>query len=107
MTIFDEISIIANQLANEGKTPSVALVKAKLSAPIPLPKIISVLKTWQHDPKFIRANKEKSVALIKQSDAQNNDVAILIEQAVAPIKQELIEVRKLLEQLIELERSKH
>ena len=55
MTISDEISIIANQLANQGRTPTVALIKGKLSQPTPLPRIISVLKSWQHEPDFIKA----------------------------------------------------
>jgi hypothetical protein len=44
MTIIDEISICANQLANAGKKPTVALVKAKLRQAVPLPTLISTLK---------------------------------------------------------------
>ena len=54
MTISDEICIIANKLANEGKSPTVALIKSGLNHPVPLPQIIATLKTWQHDPEFIQ-----------------------------------------------------
>ncbi len=56
MTIIDEISICANQLANAGKKPTVALVKAKLRQAVPLPTLISTLKTWQHEPDFITSD---------------------------------------------------
>jgi hypothetical protein len=68
MTIIDEISICANQLANAGKKPTVALVKAKLRQAVPLPTLISTLKTWQHEPDFIAANSNQ----INQIEAQKS-----------------------------------
>jgi len=100
MTIPDEITIIANQLANEGKTPSVALVKAKLTQIVPLPKIIGVLKVWQHDPKFIKlpsTNNLKDKETVREKVADNKT----IELALDPIKKELSEIKELLNQLLD------
>ena len=103
MTIFDEISIIANKLANEGKKPTVALVKNKLSSPTPLPTIISALKSWKHDPEFIQDHKptEQSNDTIAPSNADDTQqlIEIAIEQALKPIKQELAEIKALLKQV--------
>ena len=45
-----EIFRIANQLQQQGKTPSVALVKAKLSSPMAMPQIIQALQAWKQNP---------------------------------------------------------
>ncbi len=37
MTINEQIINIANQLANQGKKPTVALIKTQLTSPVPLP----------------------------------------------------------------------
>lgn len=101
MTISDEISIIANQLANKGTPPSVALIKSQLSNPTPLPTIIAVLKSWQHDPAYTslvsdQEEEEETSELI----SKNEDVAKLISQAVLPLQQELQEIKNLLTQLV-------
>jgi hypothetical protein len=101
MTISDEISIIANQLANQGKTPSVALIKGKLSQPTPLPKIIAVLKTWQHEPSFIKINSEESETVEPaNTDVDNATLSRLISEAISPLQQEIKEIKSLLAQLV-------
>jgi len=101
MTISDEISIIANQLANQGKVPSVALIKSKLRQPTPLPTIIAVLKTWQHDPNFTSSHEEENV-VAENTDlpSTNEELKTLISQALLPLQQELQEVKTLLKQLL-------
>lgn len=101
MTISDEISIIANQLANQGKVPSVALIKSKLRQPTPLPTIIEVLKTWQHDPNFTSSHEvENIVAENTDLPSTNEELKTLISQALLPLQQELQEVKTLLKQLL-------
>ena len=95
MTIFDEISIIANRLANEGKVPSVALIKGHLSQPTPLPKIIAALKNWHHDPDFIKAtHQEVSSKALTEKNADNKEVSKLIAEAIAPLQQEVAELKQ-------------
>jgi uncharacterized protein YlxW (UPF0749 family) len=45
--VTQELEAVLTQLANEGKEPSVALVKARLSHSIPMPAIISTIKSWK------------------------------------------------------------
>jgi hypothetical protein len=113
MTIFDEILITANRLANEGKRPTVALVKAKLTQQVSLPTIIKTLKNWQHDADFIAMPEAKEA--IKKSDKnnttshsnvlQNADIQNIVQQALetelSEIKQDLKEMKDLIKQLSE------
>jgi len=97
MTHTDEILIIANQLANVGKKPSIALIKAKLSVQVPLPIIINTLKTWTHDPHFIsQIKKDTDAQIIKPEIEVNAQLLGLIEQAV---KKELTQITNELEEL--------
>lgn len=98
MTINDEILTIANQIANQGNKPSVARIKTKLSHPVPLPKIIAVLKTWQHDPDFTSVkltNTEQSSTEVKQ----DQQLVALIEQAIQPLRNEINELKELVKAL--------
>ncbi len=46
----EEIYRVANALAAEGKTPSVALIKSRLSHKVSMPTLIGVLQRWKQDP---------------------------------------------------------
>ena len=113
MTIREEILTIANQIANQGKTPSVALIKTKLTSPVPLPVIISTLKNWQHNPDYIsientaqrsekisadhHINKNLAEALNREiSQTISQTIEQAVEQAVMPLRAELSEIKTLL-----------
>ncbi|MEW6992447.1 hypothetical protein AADZ91_17410 [Colwelliaceae bacterium 6441] len=100
MTINDEILAIANQLANQGKKPTVALVKTKLAQPAPLPQIISTLKTWQHDPDFTQIKQAEMSNNQVEEHPENVDISALVDQAISPLREEIRELKVLIEQLI-------
>lgn len=101
MTISDEIAIIANKIANEGKTPSVALIKSQLNRAVPLPSIIAVLKTWQHDPKFIQAERQKVTKDTTKQVQPSSEISLLIAQAIAPLEKEINELKQQVKLLLE------
>ncbi|MFQ3265732.1 MAG: hypothetical protein ACI9U5_001611 [Colwellia sp.] len=118
MTIIDEILICANQLANAGTKPTVALVKAKLSQRPPLATLITALKSWQHQPDFIAPiNNPADQELNQDSSAQNNSELLksllkedgvikkMIQQSVvqqlAEMRNELAEMKLLINNLTE------
>ena len=102
MTITDEITIIANQLANQGKKPTVALLKTKLKTPVPLPTLISILRNWTHDPKLITLTGEtkKLVEENKTLALNSPEIEMMITKAIAtalePIETELAELKALI-----------
>ncbi len=114
MTIIDEILISANQLANAGKKPTVALVKAKLSQRVPLATLITTLKNWQHQPDFITPiNNEvqqinddpstKDTAALLESLLENGSIKKVIQQSLeselTAMKSELSEMKLLIDDL--------
>jgi hypothetical protein len=113
MTIFDEILISANQLANEGTKPTVALIKGKLSQRVPLPTIIQTLKSWQHDPLFIKlpVNEISPIDIATGNTLQVNvsdldekiklSVNQALEQELSDIKEELNSMKQLIKTLTE------
>lgn len=103
MTINDEILILANQLANKGSKPTVALIKSKLSTKVPLPVIISALKTWQHEPSFIKSPEDKQIEIEQEFDdsvikADYSDHELHTE--LASMKKDILELKDLVKQLI-------
>ncbi|TWX73909.1 hypothetical protein [Colwellia sp. C1TZA3] len=106
MTISDEISIIANKLANEGKVPSVALIKSQLNQTLPLPQIIAALKNWHHDPTFIHT-KHQDVATKASTEAKpnNTEISLLIANALAPLQQEITELKQQLKKLLDHQKN--
>lgn len=77
MTIIDEILICANQLANAGTKPTVALVKAKLSQRAPLATLITTLKGWQHQPDFIKPINNQVDKNVNQDSSTQNSSTLL------------------------------
>ena len=99
MTIKEQIINIANQLANQGKKPTVALIKTQLTSPAPLPVIINTLKNWRHEP-------DKVVDIIKNTELESLAETPLelminnaVKQAIAPLQQELDELKALIKTL--------
>jgi hypothetical protein len=106
MTINDEILILANQIANKGNKPTVALIKAKLSKKVPLPTIISSLKTWQHEPNFISLpEEENSNAQEANSSVKTDYCNQELYEELAEMKKEIIELKQLVKQLIGQQKS--
>jgi hypothetical protein len=92
MTINDEILILANQIANSGKKPTIAMIKAKLRKSVPLPVLISTLKGWQHEPSFI-ALPESNVELDIETStdiAEADSLRGLLNEELGQMKQERI-----------------
>ncbi|MEY8216493.1 MAG: hypothetical protein RPR97_18665 [Colwellia sp.] len=105
MTINDEILVLANQLANKGKKPTIALIKAKLTKNIPLPTIISTLKAWQHDPSYIVLPQSKME--VNSGSSASNTINVeteslrkIMNSELTQIKQEIVELKELIHQLL-------
>lgn len=108
-----QITLIANQLANEGKHPTIALIKSRLINALPLTVIISVLKKWQHDPELIAGELTKQDLINQKNELLKSDLEValetqddnrellnkVIDEKLSPIKQELAEIKSLLSKI--------
>jgi hypothetical protein len=79
-----EIEAAISSLHAEGKEPTVALVKARLKTKVPMPALITVIKSWkssQHVPKVeIAAEKAEQPLELRVKE---------LEQQVATLTQRL------------------
>lgn len=106
MTINDEILILANQLANAGNKPTVAMIKGKLSKKVTLPVIISTLKVWKHDPNFISITEEINEKIEANNTVTETDTfRESLHDELAQMKQEIIELKQMIKQLIEQQKN--
>ncbi|GAJ75511.1 hypothetical protein [Vibrio diabolicus] len=79
-----ELEAVMEQLQQQGKEPTVALVKARLKTPVPMPALITAIKSWksaQHVPK---------VEVAAQAHTDNDRLAALestVKKLVARIEE--------------------
>lgn len=71
-----EIIQIANELSARGITPSTAMVKARLSHPVPMAELLKVLSQWKQQPQ----SADPAPAPAAAAPAQAIDLQQLSEQ---------------------------
>ena len=88
---FSEILNICQQLHKDGKEPSVALIKSRLSRPQPLPQIINGLKQWRNNPNKTVIEDDTAPT----ESPQNVSLEQRVETLEATVKQLLKEIEQL------------
>ncbi len=83
--VTEELTAAIQSLVDQGKEPSVALVKARLSTSVPMPAIIMALKGWKNKQRIPKVE----VASPTQTDTQR------IEQLEQQIADLLLRIEKL------------
>lgn len=79
--VTQELHRVLSAITEEGKEPSVALVKSRLSIPVPMPAIIILLKSWKSShkvPKVEVASTENTLSAeerIAQLEKLVNDLS--------------------------------
>ncbi len=81
-----EIISICQQLSAQGKDPSVALIKARLSTPVPMPLIIAGLKQWRANPDIKLDKKELELKPDSNTDSTLADRVSVLEKEVEELK---------------------
>ncbi|MDO6707788.1 hypothetical protein [Photobacterium sp. 1_MG-2023] len=89
--ITDALERAIQSLISEGKEPSVALVKARLREPLPIPVIIQALKSWkQHaqlpdipQAKAKPLNDQARIAQLESQVAELTERLAALEQRIA------------------------
>ncbi|WP_114786641.1 hypothetical protein [Vibrio tetraodonis] len=79
-----ELTEVLQQIQSEGKDPTVALVRARLNTPVPIPALIKVIKDWKHSkhvPKVEVAAKEvNSDEKIAKLEKQITDLTMRLDK---------------------------
>jgi len=87
--VSQELKEILEQLHSEGKEATVAMVKARLSTPVPMPALITTIKSWK------QSNRVPKVEVASQQETQLDRVTEL-EKQVAELTQRLVALEKIL-----------
>ena len=78
-----ELEAVMEQLQQQGKEPTVALVKARLKTPVPMPALITAIKSWKS------AQRVPKVEVAAQAHTDNDRLAALestVKKLVARIE---------------------
>ncbi|WP_274883156.1 hypothetical protein [Vibrio harveyi] len=73
-----ELEAVMEQLQQQGKEPTVALVKARMKTPVPMPALIATIKSWKS------ANRIPKVEVAVQKPKEEDRIAAL-EETVAKL----------------------
>ncbi|WP_438451286.1 hypothetical protein [Vibrio alginolyticus] len=79
-----ELEAVMEQLQQQGKEPTVALMKARLKTPVPMPALITAIKSWKS------AQRVPKVEVAAQAHTDNDRLAALestVKKLVARIEE--------------------
>ncbi|MFM2578528.1 hypothetical protein [Vibrio fortis] len=75
--VSDELKSVLEGLQAQGKEPTVALVKARMSTPVPMPALITTIKSWKS------ANRVPKVEVAAPQDNATDKLTQLEQQVIA------------------------
>ena len=107
----EHIILVAQQISNEGKTPTTALVKSRLPKNTPLAEIMQGVKLWKANPQQIIEIPNEETQPASLAPLENGSVDALINQLIdnklnekiadiiSPLKIQITALQKEIEQL--------
>ena len=78
----ENIILVAQKLAKEGKTPTTALVKSRLPKNTPLAAIMQGLKLWKESPDQVISNPQKETAINNENTLVTGGVDAIINSLI-------------------------
>ncbi|WP_428772216.1 hypothetical protein [Vibrio sp.] len=90
--VTDELHAVMEQLEQQGKQPTVALVKARLTTPIPMPALVTAIKSWKSAhrvPKVEVAAQPAEPETIAQLQQQVNELTERVNQLEIKLSEKL------------------
>ncbi|MGR5193602.1 hypothetical protein [Vibrio sp. WZ-1] len=73
-----ELEAVMEQLQQQGKEPTVAIVKARMKTPVPMPALIATIKSWKS------ANRIPKVEVAVQTPKEEDRI-VALENTVAKL----------------------
>jgi hypothetical protein len=89
--VSQELKDVLEQLHAEGKEPTVALVKARLSTSVPMPALITTLKSWKS------SNRVPKVEVAAKQEVADTDRIEQLEKQVMDLTARLVALEEKLE----------
>ncbi|KJF85196.1 hypothetical protein [Photobacterium phosphoreum] len=85
-TITQEIEQAIASLVADNKQPSIALIKARLTTPLPIPVIIKALQAWQKNAKVPHIEKQQRVLTADQRIEQLEQQVLALSTRLARLE---------------------
>lgn len=85
-TITQEIEQAIASLVAGNKQPSIALIKARLTTPLPIPVIIKALQAWQKNAKVPHIEKQQRVLTADQRIEQLEQQVLALSTRLARLE---------------------
>ncbi|NMP16432.1 hypothetical protein [Thalassotalea sp. Y01] len=82
------------EIAKQGKTPSIALIKARVAAGTPLALIIKGLQTWQKNPKLGESTSATPQSAPAKAKPMVDDIEQRITSAIQPLQQQINDLKQ-------------
>lgn len=89
--VSQELKDVLEQLHSEGKEPTVALVKARLSTPVPMPALITTIKSWKS------SNRVPKVEVAVKKEVADSDRIAQLEKQITDLTARLNALEEKLE----------
>ncbi|KOO14140.1 hypothetical protein AKJ18_14385 [Vibrio xuii] len=89
--VSQELKDVLEQLHAEGREPTVALVKARLSTSVPMPALITTLKSWKS------SNRVPKVEVAAKQEVADTDRIEQLEKQVMDLTARLVALEEKLE----------
>lgn len=97
-----EIYRIAYQLNAEGKNPSVALIRSRLSIPTSLPVIVQALQQWKSTPELGKDDDTQTAMTQSVSDTpcvtSNAKAIALMENRIKTLENQVAQLMEMVKQ---------
>lgn len=77
------------ELTQQGKHPSLAMIRNRSDRPLAIPEVVSVLKRWKKDPEQLESDH-------KGNNLQPEQVPLSLEKRVEHLEKQVEELTKLL-----------
>ncbi|MDA9557556.1 hypothetical protein N9R79_08665 [Vibrio sp.] len=91
--ITHELSTIMDALHQSGKEPTLALVKARLSQPVPMPALITAIKSWKN------SQKVPKVEIALSNTSPDSDKIKQLENQISALQAEVTDLKSALHRL--------
>ncbi|MBM7038146.1 hypothetical protein [Vibrio ulleungensis] len=81
--VTDELNRVFEQLAAQGKEPTLALVKARMSTSVPMPALIAAIKSWKS------SNKVPKIEVAAETTTTELERIEKLEQQINQLQQRI------------------
>lgn len=86
------IASLCSKLRQQGKQPSVALIRKMANRPLPLPMVISVLQKWKDDP--------SQLPILAEEDEATTPMELTSDQRIFALETRVKELESVLSKVV-------